>query len=329
MAGALLMLFALAVSLWAWPMLRGTQAEAAVRIPGGSSPEAVRDSLCRAFGEGYAGGVLRALKLSGGSPERTAGLYAVDAGTPAWRLARRLRYGRQTPVRLTFNNIRTLDQLAERVGARMAFGPEDFLEACDSVLPRHGFRGQAAYPAAFLPDTYEFYWTTDAGTVVERLVGERNRFWTDERRNKAKALGLNPVGVATVASIVEEETAVNDERPTVARLYVNRLARGMKLQADPTVKFAAGDFTLRRITGKHLATASPYNTYIHAGLPPGPIRIPERSTMDAVLNAPEHGYIYMCARPDFSGRHNFAADFATHDRNARAYRQALDKRGIK
>jgi UPF0755 protein len=131
-----------------------------------------------------------------------------------------------------------------------------------------------------------------------------------------------------VASIVEEETAKSDERPKVARLYLNRLAKGMKLQADPTVKFAVGDFSLQRITGKHIATDSPYNTYRVNGLPPGPIRIVDRRTVDDVLNAPQHGYIYMCAKEDFSGYHNFATDFATHQANARRYQAELNKRNI-
>ena len=142
-------------------------------------------------------------------------------------------------------------------------------------------------------------------------------------------MGLTPDEVAVIASIVEEETAKSDERGKVARLYINRLRKGMPLQADPTVKFAVGDFSLRRIGAKHLAVESPYNTYRHTGLPPTPIRIAEKSTLEAVLNAPEHNYLYMCAREDFSGYHNFTASFAEHRRNAFRYRAALDARGIK
>ena len=157
----------------------------------------------------------------------------------------------------------------------------------------------------------------------------RNRFWDKSRRSKAARLGLTPAEVATIASIVEEETAKTDEKPKVARLYLNRLQKGIKLQADPTVKFASGDFSLRRITGKHLAIESPYNTYKISGLPPGPIRVPASSTLDAVLNAPNHNYIYMCAKEDFSGYHNFASDYATHQANARRYQAELNRRGIR
>lgn len=203
-----------------------------------------------------------------------------------------------------------------------------FIAACDSVLQPLGFNREG-YPAAFLPDSYEFYWSDPATKVVSKLVDVRNQFWTDERRQKAKTLGLTPVEVATVASIIEEETAKKDEKPKVARLYLNRIAKGMPLQADPTVKFAVGDFSLRRIKGEHLKADSPYNTYRSRGLPPGPIRIPERTAIDDVLNAPVHPYLYMCAKEDFSGYHNFAEDYATHMANARRYQSALNARGIK
>ncbi|MDE7125694.1 MAG: endolytic transglycosylase MltG, partial [Muribaculaceae bacterium] len=173
------------------------------------------------------------------------------------------------------------------------------------------------------------YWTASPAAIVENLVDVRDRFWNDSRSAKARAIGLTPAQVATVASIVEEETAKADERPLVARLYLNRLEKGMPLQADPTVKFSLGEFGLRRITGAHLKVESPYNTYKYKGLPPGPIRIADRSAIDDVLDAPRHNYIYMCAKEDFSGYHNFATDYASHANNARRYRQALDRRGIK
>lgn len=299
-----------------------------VNIPDGSTREAVADSLTASLGADFARSVDRLWKWQGGTPEEAHGSYAVAPGTTALRLSRAIRYGRQTPVRLTFNNVRTLDALAERLSAKMEFSPGDFTAACDSVLPEFNFK-PAQYPAAFLPDTYEVYWTDSAIKTVRKLVDVRNNFWNDERRAKARNLGLTPVGVATVASIVEEETAKADERPKVARLYLNRLATGMPLQADPTVKFAVGDFSLRRITGKHLKMASPYNTYINKGLPPGPIRIPDRKTLEGVLDAPQHDFLYMCAKSDFSGYHDFARTFADHRRNAARYQSELNKRGIK
>ena len=266
--------------------------------------------------------------ITGAKPSKSHGAYRIADGTTALRLYRTISRGAQTPVKVTFNNVRTVDQLASRIASRMELDSASFMAACDSVLPPRGFK-RTTYPAAFLPDSYEFYWTTPANTVVTTLANYRDRFWNDDRRAKAAALGLNPVGVATIASIAEEETNDRAERGTVGRLYINRLKRGMPLQADPTVKFALGNFGLRRITAAHLNTASPYNTYRVAGLPPGPIRIADRATLEAVLDSKPHPYLYMCAKEDFSGRHNFATDLATHQANARRYHNALNRRNIK
>lgn len=300
-----------------------------VNIPVGADKARISDSLKACVGADIARKVMLIWSLSGGHPSVAHGSYLVDDGTDALTLARRLRNGRQTPVRFTFNNIRTLGQLAQRAAQSMEFSAADFLAACDSVLPARGYRSQAEYPAAFLPDSYEFYWTATPQAFVAKLADARDRFWNDDRRAAASRLGLRPVEVATIASIAEEESAKADERPVIARLYINRLHKGMRLQADPTVKFAVGDFSLRRITGRHLAVASPYNTYKNEGLPPGPIRIAAASTLKAVLESTAHDYLYMCAKEDFSGRHNFAVDGATHMANARRYRAALDRRGIK
>lgn len=256
-----------------------------------------------------------------------AGSYEITPSTSAFSAARMIAKGRQTPVMLTFNNLRTIEQLAQRVSHIMACDSASFIAAVDSVVTSRGLsRAQAA--ACFLPDSYEFYYTASPGRIVDKLIEVRDHFW-ESRRAKAASISLTPEQVCTVASIVEEESAKTDERPRIARLYLNRLAKGMHLQADPTVKFALGDFSLRRITGKHLAVESPYNTYKYAGLPPGPIRIVDSHTIDAVLDAPEHNYLYMCAKEDFSGYHNFSTDYTGHQRNAARYRAALDRRGIK
>lgn len=255
------------------------------------------------------------------------GAYLVEPGVKAKDFARRLVRRRQTPVKVTINNVRLLSDLAAKIDSQLEISAKEFLAACDSVLPEAGFK-KAGYIAAFLPDTYEFYWTSEPAATVERLLDYRNRFWNDERRSQAKAMGLTPVEVATLASIAEEETNDAAERSTVARLYLNRVQRGMPLQADPTVKFAVGDFTLRRILSKHLKTPSPYNTYLNKGLPPGPIRMASARTMESLLNSAPNNYLYMCAKPDFSGRHNFTADYSEHQRNAAAYRRALNARGI-
>lgn len=316
---------------WGWRYVTATYHgdDVWLYIPAGSSADAVGDSLSAALGDGIGDKVHRIWLRATDDTRDAHGAYRILEGDRAVDIARRLKRRAQTPVRFTFNNIRTLDQLAERIASQLEFSAGEFLAATDSVLPEAGFRGREEYPAAFIPDTYEFYWTVSPSKAVERLLDYRNRFWDDGRRARARELGLSPVKIATLASIVEEETNVADERPVVARLYLNRLDRGMPLQADPTVKWAVGDFSLKRIFNKHLAVQSPYNTYINKGLPPGPIRIPDKRTLDAVLDAPGHGYIYMCAKEDFSGRHNFAADYAAHQRNAARYQSALNRRHIR
>ncbi|MDE7451757.1 MAG: endolytic transglycosylase MltG [Paramuribaculum sp.] len=300
-----------------------------IYIPKNATTEDIKKELTEKMGSGEATRVISLWTLMGGNPENAHGAYRFYPGAASIRIARRLQKGAQTPVKLTFNNARTLDELAAKIAKPMEFSADDFLNACSQDLPGYGFDDRRAYVAAFLPDSYEVYWTDSAEKVVEKLLKHRNSFWNDTRRQKAKALGITPVQASTLASIVEEESMKTDERPTIARLYLNRLHKGMKLQADPTVKFAVGDFSLRRILGKHLKVSSPYNTYQNAGLPPGPIRVASAATIDAVLDAPKNNYIYMCAREDFSGYHNFAADYDTHMANARRYQAELNKRGIK
>ncbi len=296
-----------------------------VRIPADATSEAVRDSL-EVLGS-YGRKAYRLWKLQDGTAIRAHGYYAVDSGLRAFDLARRMAMGRQTPLRVTFNNLRTFGQLNGVLSRRLEADSARFAAGADSVLAPRGFTPEE-YAAAVLPDTYEFYWTASPEHVFEVLADHRTGFWTPERLAKAQALGLSPEQVATVASIVEEETNKADERGKVARLYLNRLQRNMPLQADPTVKFALGDFSLRRITGEHLAVQSPYNTYVNPGLPPGPIRIAEAATLDAVLNAPDHNFLYMCAKPDFSGYHDFATTYDRHRINAARYHRALTARGI-
>ncbi len=298
-----------------------------IYIPRDASTESIADTLSKRLGD-YGTTVYKLWKLRDGEAEKAYGSYVINRDDKAWSVMNRLRTGHQTPVKVSFNNIRTINELADRVASKMEFSTEDFNKALDKILPRRGFKKET-YAAAFLPDTYEFYWTDSAEKVVKKFVEVRNRFWTEDRCAMAEIQSLTPVGVAIIASIVEEETAKEDERPTVARLYMNRLAAGMKLQADPTVKFAVGDFSLRRITGEHLKVNSPYNTYLYPGLPPGPIRIAERSTLDAVLSAPKHDYLYMCAKDDFSGYHVFEHDYSAHQENARRYQARLNDLNIK
>lgn len=258
------------------------------------------------------------------------GRYAVSPGMSNRQLVDNLRRGHQAAVRLTFNNIRTKEDLAERLGSQLMLRREEILPLLDdsTLCASLGFTAETI-GAMFIPNTYEVYWNIPAEKLLKRMKREYDSFWTDARRDKAAAEGLTPIEVSVLASIVEEETAVADEYPVIAGLYLNRLHRGMPLQADPTVKFAVGDITLQRILLEHLEVDSPYNTYKHAGLPPGPLRIPSVRGIDGVLNPMKHHYLYMCAKEDFSGRHNFAVTLAEHNRNASRYRAELDRRKIR
>ena len=298
--------------------------EKRVYVEAGLSKEQFKQLLVDEFGKEYGERVFTLYKRFDSDYSVPSGSYIIRPGEKAYSFARRLNMRRQDPIRFTFNNLRTLEDLASAADKTFEFSKESFLSAADSILSSQGVTA-ANYGAHFLPDTYEFYWTDSPQHVVEKITSNYNRFWNDERRAKASTIGLTPDQVSTLASIVESETNKSDERPKVARLYLNRLDRGMLLQADPTVIFALGDFSIRRVTNKHLAVQSPYNTYIHKGLPPGPIRLPEARTLDAVLNAPSHNYLYMCAKEDFSGYHNFAISYADHLANARRYQQKLDQ----
>ena len=259
-----------------------------------------------------------------------SGRYAVEPGMNNNDLLNRLRRGQQAPIRLTFNNLRLLSDLSDRLSEQLMIGNDELLsligddEYCESL----GFN-PTTIKTMFIPNTYEVYWNIPANKLIERMKREYDAFWTAERRKKAENIRLSPVEVSILASIVEEETVVPEEYPVVAGLYINRLYKGMPLQADPTVKYAVGDFTLKRILNIHLQVESPYNTYLNEGLPPGPIRIPSVKGMDAVLNHSSHNYLYMCAKEDFSGRHNFAVTLSEHTRNARKYHAELNRRGIR
>lgn len=259
-----------------------------------------------------------------------SGAYRFDASINTLTLFRRLSSGHQTPVKVVIPSVRTLSRLARSLDRQLMPDSTEFarLVGDSAFCASLGFNLETM-PALFIPNTYEAYWNTDAEAFIQRMKKEYERFWTQERKDKAQACGLTPVEVSTLASIVEEETANKSEMPMVAELYLNRLQAGMPLQADPTIKFSLQEFGLRRILHKHLEVESPYNTYKHAGLPPGPIRIASIQGIENVLNHAQHDYLYMCAKEDFSGTHNFAATFAEHQANARRYQQALNKRNIR
>jgi UPF0755 protein len=235
-----------------------------------------------------------------------------------------LRAGVQVPVDITFNNVRLLSELGEKITRNTSIDPAEFDEAVADFIATNneGFTRENMI-AMFIPNTYEVYFNLTGKELVERMHFEYKKFWNEDRLAKAKALGLTPIEVSILASIVKAENTRGDEAATIAGLYINRLKRDMPLQADPTLVFAVGDFSLKRILNVHKEVDSPYNTYLNAGLPPGPINMPEINSIDGVLNYEKHKYLYMCAKEDFSGRHNFAGSLVEHNQNARKYQKAL------
>ena len=240
-----------------------------------------------------------------------------------------LRSGSQVPVNVTFNNIRFLDQLADVISEQLEAGAASIFELLTDkvIIEEYGFDSNTI-KCMFIPNTYEFYWNTDAKGFVDRMRDEYSKFWNETRLKKAEEIGLTPDEVGTLASIIDEETKKNDEKSRIAGVYINRLNKRIRLGADPTIIYAIGDYTINRVLNKHREVDSPWNTYKNYGLPPGPIRIPSISSMDAVLNYEKHDYIYFCAKDDFSGYHVFAKTLTQHNRNAALYHQALNQRKI-
>lgn len=265
-----------------------------------------------------------------GLPEHIhPGKYQIKWGMTNYQLVKKLRNGRQVPVKLVINKLRTQDDFVRLVSNNLEIDSaqlRDLLRDKD-FLDKMGMDSNTVM-CGVRPDTYEFYWNTTADKLFKKLKESYTHFWTDDRRKEAQNHGLNPVKATIIASIIDEETNLAADKLNIASVYLNRLDKGMRLQADPTVKFAIGDFTIKRVTGAMLQTQSPYNTYRNEGLPPGPICTPSNGSIDAVLNAPKTTYLYFCAKADLSGASVFASTDAEHLLNARLYQQALNARGI-
>ena len=257
------------------------------------------------------------------------GRYVIDRDFSYNSLINMLRSGRQTPVRITFQNIRTLNQLAGKIGRQVEADSAKIMNflSDESNYASDGFKKESVI-AVFIPNTYEIYRNTDAAGLYKRMLKEYRMFWNDERMAKSKQKGLTPVEVAILASIIDDEVSKPDEKARIAGVYLNRLKRGMPLQACPTIKFALNDFTITRVLYKHLQVDSPYNTYKYNGFPPGPIGCPSIEGLDAVLNAENHDYLYFAANADFSGYHHFSRTLAEHNHYAAIYQKELDKRKI-
>lgn len=257
------------------------------------------------------------------------GLYTLRRDMTNLEAINLLRSGQQTPVMLTYTPVRKLEELPEKIAATMGFSQQEFESVLlhDTTAGHYGF-DSATFISMFIPNTYELYWTATPKQVLDRMKKEYDRFWTQTRESKAQKLGLSKPEVSTLASIVEAETKKMDEAPRVAGVYINRLKRDYKLQADPTLVYAVGDFSIRRVLNVHKEVDSPYNTYKYEGLPPGPINMPSIGAIDAVLNYEDHNYLYFCARADFSGYHAFARTLVEHNKNARAFQRALNREQI-
>lgn len=300
-----------------------------LKIPSNATFQMVSDSL-------YQNKVIHDLitfsfvaKVLGYQDDVKPGLYIIPAKTSNLNLVRLLRSGRQTPVKLTFNNVRTKEDLAEKITKNLEISQDEFLNLItdSAYIRKFGFEEETVM-GMFIPNTYEIWWNTSAEKLFDRMYKEYGNFWTEARLAKAEKLGLTQNEVSTLASIVQAETQKADERPKVAGVYLNRLRINMALQADPTLVFAVGDFNLKRVLNVHKEIDSPYNTYKYPGLPPGPINLPEISALESVLNYEDHDYLYFCAKEDFSGYHAFAKDYNEHMNNARRYQTALNKSKI-
>lgn len=255
-----------------------------------------------------------------------SGRYTLKPNMTNIEAIRYLRLGLQEPVKITFNNVRLISDLSEKITKNLEMKPEQFEAALIdfAMTNTYGFNKDNIL-CMFIPNTYEVYYNSSPKQLIERMHEEYDNFWNTERQDKAGALKLTPIEVSILASIVQAESVRRDEAPIIAGLYINRLKQAIPLQADPTLVFASGDFALKRVLNDHKLIDSPYNTYKYAGLPPGPINLPEISSLDATLNYFKSDYIYMCAKEDFSGRHNFTGDYAQHMKNAQRYQAALTR----
>ncbi|MDE6381037.1 MAG: endolytic transglycosylase MltG [Muribaculaceae bacterium] len=314
--------------VWMFLFAGEAPSSAIVKIPSNASKEQLRDSIGKYLGEPYAKKVSRLVGLRGTDLGKRHGAYLIEAGMSPLTAMRRLTSGPQEPLTITINGFRLLPVLEEKVAARFDFTPDSIAAVLSDpdAVREYGLTPEQAM-SLFINDSYEFFWDASPAEVVRKVGEHYLDVWTPERKAKAEALGLSPADVMIIASIVDEESNKLDEKGTIGRLYINRLKRGMRLEADPTVRYAGGDFTVKRVRNPH-DIDSPYNTYLHLGLPPGPIRTTSVETIDAILNSAPHDYIFMCAKEDFSGYHNFAATYPEHQANARRWKRELDRRGI-
>lgn len=305
------------------------ETESLIKIPKGSSKDTIIDSISKYQGETFANNVSLILSILNTDLSKRHGAYMITKNMTPIKAAKIIYNGTQHPIRLPLIGSRTQNDLADRIAKYLDISKEEMLSTLNNPEIISEFNtDKENIIALFMNDSYDFYWSATPKDVINKMNYYYNLFWNSDRIQKAEALGLSPKEIMIIASITDEETNKADEKGKVGRLYINRLKKGMKLQADPTIRFALNDFSIKRILNKHLTIESPYNTYKIIGLPPGPIRTTSKQTIDAILNSNPSDHIFMCAKEDFSGYHNFATDYATHLKNAKKYQDELNKRNI-
>lgn len=313
------------------PMInKKAQHTALIRVPEGATLEQVGDSLAKYFGDDFARDTQRAFRIVEDKEQGVRhGAWMIEAGMTPFKAARVLARGGQASISVTLNNQRTPQDVARLLASKLAFSEQDFLNAMKDPKILKKYNVDADHILVFfLKDSYDFFWTATPEEVIDKMYENYHKFWNADRINKAEDLSLLPREVVVLASIVDAETEQAGEKGTIGRLYVNRLDEKMKLQSDPTVIYALGDFSITRVGGDMLNTDSPYNTYRYEGLPPGPIRLTSGATIDAILTSRPNHFIYMCADESLNGSHNFAVTYEEHLENAKRYQEALDKRDI-
>lgn len=314
------------------PMInKKTQHSALIRVPAGATIEQVEDSLAKYFGADFARDTHRAFSIVQDKEQGVRhGAWMIEAGMTPFKAARVLARGGQASIPVTLNNLRTPQEVAHMFASRLEFSEQEFLDALNDPQIFKQYNTDTDHALIFfLKDTYEFYWTATPREVIQAMYENYHKFWNNDRINRAEELSLLPREVVVLASIVDAETEQAGEKGTIGRLYINRLDDKMKLQSDPTVIYALGDFSIKRVGGDMLNTDSPYNTYRYEGLPPGPIRLTSAATIDAILTSRPHNYLYMCADESLNGTHRFAVTYEEHLENAKRYQEALDNMGTR
>lgn len=308
----------------------GARKTATIKIPKEATSQMLRDSIAKYEGDNYASHVMRLVTIRNTDLTKRYGAYRIEKGQSPFVAMRRLTSGGQSPVSITLHGTRKLHNIAEYIGGKIDASSDSLYRAMTDpdFLAQYGLTPENA-KALFIEDTHQVYWTDSPQQILKKIGDNYLAVWNEKRVKEASELGLTPVEATIICSIVDEETNDADEKGKIARVYINRLNSGMKLQADPTVRYAVDNFKIKRVTGKYLKYDSPYNTYMYVGLPPGPIRTTSKKTIDALLESEPSFDLYMCAREDFSGKHNFAATYEEHLENAHRYQAALDARGIK